>query len=299
MLQHLGGYRRVKRSPQVPMERMNYHHLLGWTANTAAADSNVAETAIADATFTRRNGSGTNTAWVFTEPWRLLWVTHFAASATRLRLDSAIWKGIATQNIWPLNRSATIASDHRIVDYRDQNIVLPMNDFIEALESNDLGMGNEQAFTLACIGPPNWNRNIPSGIPLGTVTPAIITARFTATISISANAWSADTSITFTDTLRTGSYAVVGCEVQAASLLAFRFNFPRMPYIQGRKLFPAALGTQTVGNQIPRLDRLWGGEWGRFSTLELPQIAALSLAGGGTSLIGWMDLVYLGERTEL
>lgn len=260
-------------------------HFLTYNVTAGVNDANVDMTASVDASFSRRNNH-----FILSEPYNLIAALHTAASATRSRLNVPTINGFARHQIWPVNRSATIQTNPNVQDLRDNPIRLPMNEEIAVEESNNLGAATEQCHVGLVVAPPTWTRNQPRGIQR-------LTVRFTATIVVNASAWSADAAITFAENLKGGVYSVVGVEAQAAGLIFFRLNFPKMPLYQGRKLYPGNFGLEAVGNTSWIAGINAWGEWGRFHTFETPQLAVYSNTGGGTAIEGRMDLVYLGDQT--
>lgn len=266
--------------------------LLAYQVTAGVNDSNVDMVAVADPNFTRRGGSSGAGHFIFTEPYQLLGASHHGASATDLRFNVPSWNAIGRQHVWPVNRSATIQSDPRIMDLRRYPWQIPINEEVALEESGNLGAATEQEFSTLWIAPPSWNGNMPKG-------QGMFWLRFTATITVIANAWSADVNITMAENIKGGVYSVIGAEAQAAGLIAFRLNFPRAMLYNGRKLLPGDLGTQAIGNQDPRWDPFAWGEWGRFHSFELPQFEALSISGGGTAIEGRLLVVYLGQDMSL
>lgn len=266
--------------------------LLAFQVTAGVNDANVDMVAVSDPNFTRRGGASGVGHYIFTEPYRLLGACHLGASATDARFNVPSWNAIGRQHVWPVNRSATIQSDPRVMDLRRYPWEIPLNEEVAIEESGNLGAATEQEFCLVWIAPPSWNMNLPRG-------QGMFCLRFTATITVVANAWSADAAITFAENIKGGVYAVVGMEAQAAGLIGCRLNFPRAVLVNGRKLLPGDLGTQAIGNQDPRWENMPFGEWGRFHSFEPPQFQALSISGGGTSIEGRLWCIYLGQDLSL
>src|SRR5262245_15349149 len=264
------------------------HTILAYNVTAGVNDSNVDMTAAVDPNFSRRNNH-----YILSEPYNLIGAQHVAASATLSRLNVPTINAIARHQIWGVNRSATQPNNPNIADYRSAPIPIPLNEEIAIEESNNLGAATENCNVFLVIAPPAWNYNIGRGI-------ARVVARFTATIVVSASAWSADASLVFAENLKGGVYEVVGAEAQAAGLHAFRLNFVRMPLYNGaRKLLPGSFGMEALGNQTWREGINAWGSWGKFHTFEPPLISCFSNSGGGTAIEGRLDLNYLGENASL
>lgn len=268
-------------------------NLLGYANPVAGvADANVDMTALVDPNFSRRGGVAGVSHYTLTEMYNLIGAAHLAANATASRFNVPSWNQFGRHHIWPVNRSATIQGDTRVQDLREYPVPLPQNEEIAIEDSNNLGAGTEVTFAFMWVAPPAINYQLPRGL-------FTLTVRFTATIVITANGWSADAAVTFAEQIKGGVYSVIDVEAQAASLIAFRINFPRARQYNSRKLLPGDLGTNAVGNQVQRWKPRPFGEWGRFHTFEAPQIQCCSLAAGGTAIEGRMTLVYLGEQESL
>jgi len=143
------------------------------------------------------------------------------------------------------------------------------------------------------IAPPTWSKQLPPHIQR-------LTVRATASAAGTADSWGAFGALTLSDQdLRGGVYAVVGAQVFDAGSIAFRFNFGRAPYIQGRKLRPGGLCMEALAN-IPLPQQMGGqGVWGLFHTFELPTIQVFANASAASAQEIRLDLLYLGEDENL
>lgn len=262
-------------------------HLLGYRAalGVNAADTDLV--ALVDPEFTRRGGAGAADHYIFTEPYRLAMVNYMAASATRARFNIPTVNAIGRQQIWPVNRSATIQSHNRVMDLRDYPIDLPMNEEVAVEGSNNLGAATEESSAMLWVVPPNWNRNQPSGLRR-------INVRATGAVAGTAAQWGVSGAITFAENLTGGFYSVVGCRLFDAGTLAFRLIFPRGNVVNGRRLRPGGLSSEVVGDlPFDYMADNWG-LWGSFHSFEPPQVEIWANATGASVQEFRFDLIYHG-----
>jgi hypothetical protein len=257
-------------------------HIVAYTNLAGVNDANVDQTAVPDTIFTVRNNH-----FILTEQYNLLYVYHQATSALRARLNVPSLNAIARPQIWPVERSATVPDDPRGLDLRNFPLALPTNEEIAVEETNNLGAATERSNTFMWIGDGGWNRNVPRGLNSMIV-------RWTSTIVVSANAWSADAPIVFAENLRGGWYDILGAWVVGASDLAFRLIFPRAQFQGTRQFRPGALCMEAVQN-TPWEGCDEFGLWGSFHSFEPPTVQAFALAAGATALEGRFWVNYRGQ----
>ena len=79
-------------------------------------------------------------------------------------------------------------------------------------------------------------------------------------------------------------------------MIAYRINFPRMPIINNRKLFPGgpALASYSGFQANYLTDSL--GPWGQFHTFEPPLFASLGSVAGAQTCTFLLDCVYTGDQ---
>lgn len=264
-------------------------HMLAYTGSAAAGASNFDLTAAVDPEISQRNGH-----YIFTEQYQMLAAFNFEANATRGNFLAPSWNQYTKFNIWPPNRSATIPSNPQLDWWLLNPPKIPQNEEFQIQTSNNLGAASEQSTCFIWIAPSgSWNQNLPRGMD---PTPIMeVRCNFT-TNTTTANSWSGLGPLTFEQSLRGGTYALVGCEYQGAALQACRFVFPRGPIFHNRRLRPGTLGSQALGDVpidfTPYQQFVWG-EWGRFSTFEPPQVEWWSSAGGAIAVEMRLWLVYL------
>lgn len=257
-------------------------HILAYGVNGGVNDANVDMTASTDPSFSQRNSH-----YIFSEDYELIGWYGSGASLTDMRLDVPTINAIGIHRLWGVNRSATVPAVPVWEDLRKYPVALPFNEELAVRESNNLGVGNERENAFLFIQPRGRDFTLPPGLRR-------IKARFTATATAVANAWSGFASITMEQALRGGWYSVVGAEMFEANTLAFSLNFPRMPLINGRKLFPGNVCSQARGNYPLHPDPSFMGWWGTFHSFELPQISIWANAAGAGE-VGYLDLIYHGD----
>jgi hypothetical protein len=114
----------------------------------------------------------------------------------------------------------------------------------------------------------------------------IRTIRATASITRVANQW-VEGSLTLTDTLPSGRYAVVGAVFLGTNLLAGRFIFP------DRVMRPGTIAQQALGEYGWDQFR-WGnmGTWGEFESTAVPTIQIIGY-GANTSQTVYIDVIKI------
>lgn len=262
------------------------HHTLAYTVATGGAVTDLDMTAAADTEVGQRSSH-----YFLTEEYVLLAAMALGATVTRVNIQTPTLNAVARFNVYPINRALTVSSPPRVDNWFYAPPRLPVN---EELTVKVTDTASEQATVLLFIAPPSWNRNIPNGIP----PVPIFECRATLAVTTVANAWSGVGQLTFEQSLRGGTYAVVGAEFILATIIAVRFNFPRAPFYRGRKLKPAVIGTETLGN-LPYTVGEYGpmvwGELGRFSTNEPPQCDVWSTAAAAVTVEGRLWLVKVSD----
>lgn len=258
-------------------------------ANVANGDA----TAATDPELTQRNSH-----YLLTERYRVLAVYAAGPTMTRANIIAPLWNQITKFNIWPVNRSANIPSPPQLDWWLLKPPPLPQNEEIQVQVTNTAGVADQNTVFL-WLAPDNWTANLPAGRdPL-----PVFEARLTmTTAALTANAWSGLGTPTFEQSLRSGTYAIVGAVFQATNLMMARFVFPRAPTYRNRKLRPGYLATNAIGDLelqvLPENKFVWG-EAGRFSTVELPQLEFWSNTAGAATLESRWWLVWINESTDV
>jgi hypothetical protein len=116
----------------------------------------------------------------------------------------------------------------------------------------------------------------------------VYTIRGTGAATLTANAWTNIGTITWTNNLPNGVYAIVGGTFFSATCLAGRFAIEGFPWR------PGGLGLQALGNQTDTLFRYGRlGVWGTFHNYAMPQCEFFATAAD-TSEEVTMDIVKIG-----
>jgi hypothetical protein len=266
------------------------YHLLSYYAAQAAGASYADTAFVVDNTISSRNNHP-----IFTEDYEVAATYVAGASITAARWSDSTWNSISQPEIYPANLSLAVPTNPQVSDMRQWPRQIPRNEEIQAQLSNNLGSSTEPEFVLAWIRPLGFRPSLPQGAA-GYGGLSRVRAIFTFTGAITVGVWSSDLVITITNTIRGGTYALVGCNVVCAHGIAYRFNFPRAPLYQGRKLYPGNLVEAAYGNTPQKEGDIWLGELGRFDTFELPLISILAgTTTTSTTYTGYLDLIYLGS----
>lgn len=259
--------------------------MLAYNVATGGSVTDFDMTAYTDSDFSQRNNH-----YIFTENYRLMAHGAFGANLTRLNVSVPQWNALSKFNLWPLTKSADIPSSPLLQWFPGAMPVIPQNEEY-AVKVTD--SASETPYYFMWIVTDNWNMNLPA-------YKLIIPVRVTASITIVANAWSLLGALTFEQSLRGGTYAVVGAQFQGTHMMAFRLVFPKYQLAYGkRKLRPGALAQNAIGDepeQASYMNPYLFGEWGRFFTFEQPQLEILGNTAGATTIEGRLWLAYLGEQ---
>jgi len=269
---------------------MSYHTAVYNAAAAAAGATNVDLTAATDTEITVRNGH-----YIFTEPYKMLAVAPVGASITRGRFQVPKWNSIGEFTLFNANRALTPPSNPQWDLYMVAPPMIPQNEEFQVQLSNNLGAATEQESVVLQIAPDDFSQNIDRG-------EMVIQIRATAAVTNILNAWSGATSITLSQSLRGGVYAIVGTVVQGANAVAYRWIFPRNKLYHGRRLRPGGLVQTAIGDIINNQADPWAMAWGvkgAFHTFELPSIETFGTAAGATTYQVFMWLVRIGEPLDL
>lgn len=262
-----------------------YMHLSAYSASLAAGP-NLDTTVVADEVIGTRNNH-----LIFTDPYMLLACQPIGALLNRARFGNAALQRYSFNHLHPLTVSATQPTNPQVLDFREDPVVLPINEEL-TVELGNTGAGPTQSTVILALGTQEWNMNQPRG-------DAELVARATAVVTAgSETTWTALANLTFERDLLNGVYAVVGCSVVAANALAFRLRFPDQLSVRGKQHRPGWLTQDSFATQPNMLWKGAFGEWGRFHTFSPPQIQTLADAAGGTYEVR-LNLIYLGESRDL
>jgi len=117
-----------------------------------------------------------------------------------------------------------------------------------------------------------------------------LSLRMTGTTTLTADAWSLAT-MTLSQQLEAGRYAIIGMRAEAAGLVAARLVIPGSPFR------PGVVGVDTADDvESPdfRMGKL--GNWGEFEHTFPPQVEFLSFSADTAETV-WLDLVKVRSGT--
>lgn len=264
--------------------------LIAYNGACTSASVNTDLAAAVDVQFTARNNH-----YTFTEQYQLIAAAVYGKTVTEVNVTSPTLASYTKLNIWPVGSDTVTQSPPRIDYYTQYPIMIPQNEEIQ-FQATDTAA--DTVTTFSWLATNDWSQNIPRGI--GPI-PSFRT-RITATLANVVNKWSPLIQVTFETSPRGGTYAVVGAQFFAANTQAVRIVFPRQRAYQGRYLRPGALCANALGDlysePAPWQSYFWG-EWGRFSTFELPQLEVWGNTTSTGQLVGILDLVRVSDDANV
>lgn len=262
---------------------MNYGgrwHFAGFAGAIVASTNNQAVPAPADAVLTPL---GTTRYLI---PTDMECFGAFAAQdfITRARIVTESLRTLGLPEIYPLNvvLEPTLPLG---IDWR-------LSDPIKLKRNDSLSIEMSVGATLTAFGWAGaWLRTQKYGVPAGPVT----TVSGTATITLVANSWAAG-GITFDQNLPVGDYSVVGMKVVCADAWAARLIFPA-----GQGMRPGCMTGETVSGYEYQDQARHGklGEWGRFHSVNVPQLEVLGHTAGAETPRVYMDVIQLNNNPQL
>lgn len=222
------------------------------------------------------NVSGNN---IFMVPPILYLVGGYGRGAhmTRAQLFTPSLNRLYPLELAPVDASATPQQPNRFTDLRYSPFQLMENEPLQALAIDATAAEQADAFAWLADGPVS---PMQSG--------EIITARATGTTTLTAKAWTT-VPITFTSTLPSGTYEVVGLRAESTGLVAARLIIP------GATWRPGVIGS-TADSDIGLPEAFRFGNFGSFGTFKNtvpPQIECYSLSAD-TAETFHLDLIYRG-----
>jgi len=123
--------------------------------------------------------------------------------------------------------------------------------------------------------------------PIQPVMKNFITVKATASVTSTAGKWGSGT-ISFSDTIPVGRYAIIGCKCVAADVMAFRL------VLSTGSNRPGGIAHSSLEYESYPHQRAGGmGVWGEFHSLTPPSLEILG-DGSAASQVLLFDLVYLG-----
>lgn len=218
-----------------------------------------------------------NNNFMAQQDMQLLFAAAMSVTISRARLNSPSMRLVAPKYIRPVIAALAPGSNPN-VDYDTENpFILRGLEEITAEVTHANAMA-ERVTVLMGIA----DRVTP--IPRGPIYPL----RVTSTTAAVASTWTT-ISLTFENQLPQGVYAVVGAEMQSATLQAFRFIFDNQYWRPGFFGLTALTGR----NNLESYQGIFG-EWGRFRTTNLPRCQVLATAAD-VSYEGYINVVRVGN----
>lgn len=244
-------------------------HLLAWFKNVGStADTDL--TPVTDPVFTVQNSHFLPNSDV-----NLYWAAVMAATLTRAKWASPKTRVVTDPYIRPIIEAVIPPSNPGIAKYLDSPFRFKALEEIQLLVTDGTG-ATENCTGLALVG----TGLVPA--PQGDY----YRLRFTSTTAVTANTWS-QLSVTWEDTLPSGTYSVVGIEHQSAGGQAARIIF------NGQTYRPGAPSISALSNR--QNDLFYGaklGVLGNFVQTAMPLIEVLANSADA-SHEGYLDCVRI------
>lgn len=205
---------------------------------------------------------------------KLAAVLAIGATISQAQITAPSLRAQSQLDVQPLNTNAEPLSPTPWLPMWDKPRALIPGEGLEALVA-ETAAGAERETILAFL--QGELQPVPDG-PIESI-------RCTATATLTANAWSLAT-LTLSQQLRAGRYAIVGMRAESAGLLAARLVIPGSPFR------PGCIGYDAAGDVENRLFRmgLLGQSWGEFEHRFVPQVEFLSISADTAETV-WLDVV--------
>ena len=202
----------------------------------------------------------------------------FAASAalTRAQLTSPSLRRHTQLDVAPINASDEPVAPTPWMPFFQKPLPLEVGEGLRALVTDSTG-GASQSKVLV------WLQGELVPIPEGVIQ----TIRCTATAALAAEAWTLLT-LTLSQQLEAGRYAIVGMRAEAAGGIAARLVIPGSTYRPGCICYDAV---GDVEDPLFRFGKM-GQSWGEFEHLFVPQVEFLSTSADTAETV-WLDVVKL------
>lgn len=258
--------------------------IVDYTDSTAAAQTDTDIPLATDSHVTVLNSHPLFPIPVFVQWWYAAGLTM-----TRVRLSTPRLKPIVRPVLQPVDQSATVTDNLRIIEYWRHPIMLNPVEETQMLRSNTTAVAERDHVVLA-VG--DNQRNIPQG--------DLYLARATTAFTPTANTWSTGV-ITLDDTLQVGRYSIVGMRVNDATGIAARLIFPGAP-IAGAlpQIRPGVRVTASQAQEgIYWMRYGMMGEYGQFESFAVPALEIMD-AGPTANPEVFLDIipVRVGARAQ-
>lgn len=195
------------------------------------------------------------------------------AGTTQAQISSPSLRTRTLIDISPLDATAEPEEPSAIHLFPERMIALTPGENLTFLAAEDTA-GADRSTGLI------WISDQIDALPSGEIE----TIRATATATLVANTWTVAT-LTLSQQLRAGRYAIVGMRAEATGLQAARFVIP------GSAFRPGCIGYDAVNdteNSMFRRGKL--GNWGEFEHTFVPQVEFLSVSADTTETV-WLDII--------
>jgi hypothetical protein len=207
---------------------------------------------------------------------RLLGVYAVGPSLSGLRLQSPSLRRMFLPDVNNVIRGTVPATPLNVFNRFDNPFELDEDEALNVLASED-GAGATNIWAFVFLGDA----------PRSPETGPIFTIRATATDAATANKWT-PVSLTFSQSLPAGRYAVVGSVHRSATAIAHRYVFVGGVWRPGG---PSTTGEFDYGNPLFRHGNL--GTWGEFNHNTPPSIEVLCSAADASHVF-YIDLIKIG-----
>lgn len=252
-------------------------HLVAYAENQAAAGTDQDVSHVPEVGWSERNSH-----WVPDQEMSLLAATALGADLLRVRLQNSEFRSLGAFDVYPFEAAALFPDNMRYAKYTTPYPKIKPHEELSVLTSSDAAGAQHEV-----IGLWVTDRNGITPIPMDRFR---VRCRFTASVTATVLTWSAPANIAFTQDLKTGRWGICGFMAQANDGYFARIR------VNNSNWAPGVPVTDSL-DDITNLDFFGGfGLLHTFHTFEVPQIEMLGVAAGAEAIIGFMDLVYLGEQ---
>ncbi len=207
---------------------------------------------------------------------RLIAAYALGATITQAQLQSPRLRRTFNYDLRPLEVTALPQSLPRMVDLRENPIELTKDEFLNALVA-EAAVGAERESVFVWMADNNLAK--PAG--------EIFTIRATGTTTLTAFAWSLVT-LTLSQQLAAGRYALVGARVETTNIIAYRFQGVQYPWR------PGGIGVASAGLDEWDMFRFGNlGTWLEFQHNVLPSLECFASVADTAQTVH-LDLVQIG-----
>lgn len=247
-----------------------YFHVAAYRGSVAAGGTDTDIASVQDNQLTIANNH-----FVLPKRARLAFAAGFGVNLSRLLLNTPKMRTVGLPSLVPINIVATVPSPVNVIDLTDRNMLLDMVDEIAVqASSSDAG-----AQTMTCVVGFQFDyKQVPS-LPVYRI-------RATGAITAVSGSWTGGT-MTLTQTIPRGNYAIVGLDVVGTNLLAARLSFA------GAGWRPGVIARNAVSSvPHPLFQGTELGVLGEFDSINLPVLEILS-GGANASQEIFLDLIQM------